>query len=239
MTKKKTLLGLSESSDSSAVNDGLNGLFQDPYIKSNEFPKDRAKITIADLTALMQSVHELNTRAEELFNDKDYDGALPFLLESYERLTEFQFSPQSDEVTPVPEYMYWLAWVCYRIAFCYSEAEDYVKSYYYIDLVSCVNSLCFMEWINVLVNSRRMDALGLVESYLEDSEMLDRICKDDSDKKTVIDFLERRLGYLYIEYDELEKAREFFTRLLDNPDSCRFAQEELEYLDSIQGGDNC
>lgn len=211
----------------------VKSFFQDPYAQSAAGSEKDGQLTHEELAALVQSVHELNSQAEELLNEKDYAGALPSLLESYERLTEFQYSPLSDDVMSTEEYMYWLAWVCYRISFCYSEAEDYVQAYYYIELVSGVNSECFMEWINVLVNSRRMDALGMVETYLEDPETLDPICDDEAEKKTVLDFLERRLGFLFIEYGEMEKARELFTRLLDNPGSCKFAREELDYLDSL------
>ena len=69
-----------------------------------------------------------------------------------------------------------MAWVCYRIAFCYCEEKDYISAFYYIDLVKFLDATCFMEWINVLVNSRRMDALGVVETYLEDSEELKLLC---------------------------------------------------------------
>lgn len=210
------------------------GFFQDPYALLKSIPGSDKRPTVEDLAAIVETAHELNAKAQELFDEKDYADALPYLLESYERLTEFHYSPLADEVLPIEEYMYWLAWVCYRICFCYVEAKDLISAYYYINLVCGVNGECFMEWINVLVNSRRMYALKMVEAYLEDAEMLDPICDDEEEKKTVINFLERRLGYLLIEYGQLEKARELFTRLLDNPDSCKFAREELDYIDSLE-----
>lgn len=207
--------------------------FQDPYALSSCDTGAGRRPTVEELAAIVESVHELNAKGQELLDEKDYAEALPYLLEAYYRLMKLHYSPLSEEIMSIEEYKYWLAWVCYRISFCYSEAEDYVQAYYYIDMVWAVNSECFMEWINVLVNSRRMDALGIIELYLEDPEMLDPICDDEVEKKKVLDFLERRLGFLFIEYGELEKARELFTRLLDNPDSCKFAREELDYLDSL------
>ena len=233
MTKLSKSYGEAESQASPVVDVGKSGFFQDPYTHTDVTPQEVDLTTVAGLTEFMQSIHELNSRAEELFDGKEYTEALPYLHESYGRLTEFQYSPLSDEVMSPEEFLHWMVWVCYRIAFCYCEEKDYISAFYYIDLVKFLDATCFMEWINVLVNSRRMDAFGVVETYLEDSEELEALCRDESEVKRVRDFLERRLGYLYIEYRELEKAREIFTKLLDNPDSCRFAQEELEYIDGL------
>ncbi len=91
-----------------------------------------------------------------------------------------------------------------------------------------------MEWINVYVNSERIDALGIVEYYAKEPSRVREIFQEDADFNKVMDFLERRLGYLYIQVGQYEEAREVFTKMLDNPASSQFAREELEYLDGIE-----
>lgn len=67
--------------------------FQDPYAQGETSLEDGNPVTIEDLAALVESVHELNAKSQELLDKKEYGDALPYLLKSYERLTEFHYSP--------------------------------------------------------------------------------------------------------------------------------------------------
>lgn len=54
--------------------------FQDPYAQGESSLEDGNPVTIEDLAALVESVHELNAKSQELLDKKEYGDALPYLL---------------------------------------------------------------------------------------------------------------------------------------------------------------
>lgn len=174
------------------------------------------------------------SEVDSLLDAHDYEGALSPLLDLYEILKTRKYFIMIQEEVGFEEYLRMVTWVCFRICFCFMEQKDYPRAFFYIDQVRGNNTDCFMEWINVYVNSERIDALGIVEYYAKESSRVREIFQEDEDFNKVMDFLERRLGYLYLQVGQYEDAREVFTRLLDNPASSDFAREELEYLDEIE-----
>lgn len=206
-------------------------LFRDNYSESKFKVEENETFTTEDV---MAAIHSAREQAENLIDEKDFDGALPVLLDMYEILKARKFFLKIEEEVGFEEYMNLLAWTCYRICFSYIETEDYPRAYFYIDQVRGHDKDCFIEWINVLVNSERVDALGIVEYYAKDPSKVREVFQEESDFKKVMDFLDRRLGYLYIETEQYDEAREIFTSLLDNPASSDFAREELEYLDGLE-----
>ncbi|MDE7422037.1 MAG: hypothetical protein K2N35_17765 [Muribaculaceae bacterium] len=205
-------------------------LFRDNYSESDFKVEEKDTFTTEDV---MAAIHGGIEEADKRFDEKDYDGALPGLIDMYEILKARKFYLIIEKEIGFEEYMNLLAWTCFRICFCYVENEDYPRAYFYIEQVRGHDSDCFMEWINVLVNSERVDALGIVEYYAKDPSKVSDIFNEELEFKKVMSFLERRLGYLYIQTEQYDEAREIFTRLLDDPASSDFAREELEYLDSL------
>ncbi len=207
-------------------------LFRDVYSEMNSDEKEEANYTYEDAIAIMDERIE---EASAMFDRKEYEQVLPILLDIYDILGDWDCMSKFDDILGTDEYMKRWAWLCFRICYCYAEQQDYVRAFFYIDQVKGVDSECFMEWINMVINSRRLDAYGTVEDFLNDpSELQELFMKDEEDLKEVMDFLERRMGYLYIEYGKYDEARKLFTRMLDNPASRDFAREELEYLDEIE-----
>lgn len=204
--------------------------FRDTYSETDSHNEEK-EYTIAEIVAIIDDgVSDIATMVEE----KKYDLALPKLLSIYEIFVDRSIVSKLDDEMGTEEFLARFAWICFRICYCYIEQDDYVRAYFYIDQVKSLDSNCLIEWINVLVNSGRMDALGVVEDLVNDPSELKDICKDEADVKKVMDFLERRLGYLYIDYGEYEEARKLFTRLLEVPASRDFAQSELDYIDTLQ-----
>lgn len=174
------------------------------------------------------------SQISEMLEAKECERALPLLLDTYTILTERSDYPSADEEYDEDELWIRLAWICLRISYCYCEQEDYVRAYYYIEMVRCIDTDCFMEWINVLVSSGRADALYMIEIYIKDPTMVSDIFFNKDDQKKIRDFLMRRQAYLYIEKGDYATARIQLTELLSNPDSCVFAREELEYLNELE-----
>lgn len=183
---------------------------------------------------VVEAIYRICSEAETLLDEKDYEGALAPLLDVYEILKARKYFILIQEEIGFEEFLKMVTWACYRICYCYMEEKDYVRAFFYIDQVRGNNTDCFMEWINVYVNSERIDALGIVEYYAKEPSRVREIFQEDEDFNKVMDFLERRLGYLYIQVGQYEEAREVFTKMLDNPASSKFAREELEYLDGIE-----
>ena len=203
--------------------------FRDVYAESTTHEEEK-EYTIMDIVSIIDEAIE---DIAVLFDNKEYEKALPRLLETYDILVDRTIYSKLDDEYGTEEYLMRFTWLCFRICYCYCEKKDYVRAFFYIDQICGTDSNCFIEWINVMVNSGRLDALGIVERYINDPSELKGICKDEEDLKKVMDFLERRLGYLYIEAGSYEEARKFLTKLLANPNSRAFASEELEYLDSL------
>ena len=165
---------------------------------------------------------------------KEIEQALVLLLDTYTVLAEKWNYPIMDEEWDVDALWIRLAWICFRICYCYCEQEDYVRAYYYIDMVRSIDSDCFMEWINVLVSSGRPDALLIIESYLNDPASVNEIFTEVDEQKKIMDFLECRQAYLYVEKGNFTTARTLLTNLLSNAASSDFARKELEYLNDLE-----
>lgn len=180
-------------------------------------------------------------KAEEMIKQKKFKKALPVLLKAYEEFTApLNYYSLLDEIGE-EGYIGVHDWLCYRIAFCYNDQEAFDRAFYYIYQVSDRDDFNYLaEWINTLVNSNFPGVIELIEEYLEKPEVFVNNLSSEDDRKKMTDFLERRLGYLMIEYGRIEEAKEWFTRMLDNPCSRSFAQEELDYIadlmEELEGG---
>lgn len=206
--------------------------FRDVYSEVNLGANEEKNYTIEDVLAIMD---ERMAEAAGKFDRKEYEEVLPILLDAYDTLGDWSCMSSFDDILGTDEYIKRFAWLCLRICYCYAEQEDYVRAFFYIDQVKGFSCECFMEWVNMVINSRRVDAYGTVEDLLNDPSEVQELFKEDEEGlKKLMDFLERRMGYLYIEFGQYDEARELFTKMLENPASSQFAREELEYLDEIE-----
>ena len=58
--------------------------------------------------------------------------------------------------------------------------------------------------------------------------------------KNFINFLRRRRGYAYIDFNQLDKAEKIFTQMLDEEENADYAINELAYIKKLreQRGEN-
>ena len=70
-------------------------------------------------------------------------------------------------------------------------------------------------------------------NFNEDDELPENI-------KDFINFLRRRRGYAYIDFNQLDKAETIFTQMLDEEDNADYAIHELAYIKKLrqQRGDD-
>lgn len=64
-------------------------------------------------------------------------------------------------------------------------------------------------------------------NFGEEDDMPDNI-------RDLINFIRRRRGYAYIDFNQLDKAEEIFTRMLDEEDNADYAINELAYIKKLR-----
>ena len=124
----------------------------------------------------------------------------------------------------------------YKLGFCYNELGQYKQAFYYLDLMASDGNIRHtMELINTMANSKDLRLFSYTEGVMEevkrnfgeDEELPDSI-------KDFINFLRRRRGYAYIDFNQLDKAEKIFTQMLDEEDNADYAINELAYIKRLR-----
>lgn len=172
-------------------------------------------------------------KALQYIIEEDYETALEWLKNAYDVIADRANYYSYFEEDNGADFNNVFEWICLRLSYCYSKLDDFANAYYYIDQVyNSSDCTCFLQWIDVIIDGKRPDALELVLSFLEeDWDVMNKW--SDEDKQKVVNYLSNRLGYLYIEYHLLDEARDYFSSFLSSPTSGEYAREGLEYLDSL------
>ena len=115
--------------------------------------------------------------------------------------------------------------VAYKLGFCYNELGLYKQAFYYLDLMASDGNIRHtMELVNALANSKDMRLFSYTEGIMEEvkrnfennDELPDNI-------KDFINFLRRRRGYAFIDFNDLDKAERIFTAMLDEEENSDYA----------------
>ena len=124
----------------------------------------------------------------------------------------------------------------YKLGFCYNELGLYKQAFYYLDLMATDGNIRHtMELVNTLANSKDLRLFSYTEGVME--EVKRNFSEDDElpdNIKDFINFLRRRRGYAYIDFNQLDKAEEIFTRMLDEEDNADYAINELAYIKKLR-----
>lgn len=124
----------------------------------------------------------------------------------------------------------------YKLGFCYNELGLYKQAFYYLDLIASDGNIRHtMELVNTMANSRDLRLFSYTEGVMEeikrnfgDEEALPDNIKD------LVNFLRRRRGYAYIDFDRLDKAEEIFTQMLSEEENADYAINELAYIKKLR-----
>ena len=126
--------------------------------------------------------------------------------------------------------------VAYKLGFSYNELGLYRQAFYYLDLMASDGNIRHtMELVNTMANSKDLRLFSYTEevmeevkrNFSEDEELPDTI-------KDFINFLRRRRGYAYIDFNQLDKAEKIFTQMLDEEDNADYAINELAYIKKLR-----
>ena len=126
--------------------------------------------------------------------------------------------------------------VAYKLGFCYNELGLYRQAFYYLDLMASDGNIRHtMELVNAMANSKDLRLFSYTEEVME--EVKRNFSEDDElpeNIKDFINFLRRRRGYAFIDFNQLDKAEKIFTQMLDEEDNADYAINELAYIKKLR-----
>ena len=126
--------------------------------------------------------------------------------------------------------------VAYKLGFCYNELGLPKQAFYYLDLMASDGNIRHtMELVNSMANSKDLRLFSYTEG------IMDEVKRNFSDNEELpenirdfINFIRRRRGYAYIDFNQLDKAEKIFTQMLDEEDNADYAINELAYIKRLR-----
>ena len=126
--------------------------------------------------------------------------------------------------------------VAYKLGFCYNDLGLYRQAFYYLDLMASDGNIRHtMELVNTMANSKDLRLFNYTEEVME--EVKRNFGEDDElpeNIKDLINFLRRRRGYAFIDFNQLDKAEKIFTQMLHEEDNADYAINELAYIKRLR-----
>ena len=124
----------------------------------------------------------------------------------------------------------------YKLGFCYNELGLPKQAFYYLDLMASDGNIRHtMELVNSMANSKDLRLFSYTEGIMDevkrnfaDNEELPENIRD------FINFIRRRRGYAYIDFNQLDKAEKIFTQMLDEEENADYAINELAYIKRLR-----
>ena len=124
----------------------------------------------------------------------------------------------------------------YKLGFCYNELGLYKQAFYYLDLIASDGNIRHtMELVNAMANSKDLRLFNYTEGVME--EVKRNFREDDElpeNIKDLINFLRRRRGYAYTDFNQLDQAEKIFTQMLDEEENADYAINELAYIKKLR-----
>ena len=166
---------------------------------------------------------------QQLFNAERYYEAILHLENVFNSFREnfFEMSAKHRQV---------FMEAAYKLGFCYNKLGLSKQAFYYLDLMATDGNIRHtMELVNTMASNKDMRLFSYTEGVME--EVKRNFSEDDElpdNIKDLINFLRRRRGYAYIDFNQLDKAEEIFTRMLDEEDNADYASNELAYIKKLR-----
>ena len=124
----------------------------------------------------------------------------------------------------------------YKLGFCYNELGLHKQAFYYLDLMATDGNIRHtMELVNAMANSKDLRLFNYTEGVME--EIKRNFSQDDElpeNIKNFVNFLRRRRGYAFIDFNQLDKAEKICTQMLDEEENADYAINELAYIKKLR-----
>ena len=229
------LIALDRSDDKKHYQE-FDYMWTDALLKAKNNEQD----SMSEEQELLSQVHNADVAynlywGEQLFNSNRYYEAILHLENVFNSYRETFFDMKAEQRHVFME-------AAYKLGFCYNELGLYKQAFYYLDLMANDGNIRHtMELVNAMANSKDMRLFNYTESIMDEvkrnfdleDELPDNI-------KDFINFLRRRRGYAYIDFNQLDQAEKIFTKMLDEEENADYAINELAYIKKLrqQRGEN-
>lgn len=166
---------------------------------------------------------------QQLFHAQRYYEAILHLENVYNSFRENFFEMKGEHKRVFME-------TAYKLGFCYNELGLHKQAFYYLDLMASDGNIRHtMELVNSMANGKDLRLFSYTEGVMEEvkrnfneeDELPDNI-------RDFINFLRRRRGYAYIDFNQLDKAEKIFTQMLDEEENADYAINELAYIKKLR-----
>ena len=165
----------------------------------------------------------------QMFNSERYYEAILYLENVFNSYRSDFFEMGSDGKRLFME-------AAYKLGFCYNELGLPKQAFYYLDLMASDGNIRHtMELVNSMANSKDLRLFSYTEGIMDevkrnfaDNEELPENIRD------FINFIRRRRGYAFIDFNQLDKAEKIFTQMLDEDENADYAINELAYIKRLR-----
>ena len=224
-----TLIALDRSDDKQRQQE-FDYMWSDAQLKARNGEKD----SLTDDQLLLGQVRVADVAynlywGQRMFDAERFYEAILYLENVYNSYREDFFEMKNE-----PRQVFMEA--VYKLGFCYNELGLYKQAFYYLDLIASDGNIRHtMELVNTMANSKDLRLFNYTEgvmeevkrNFREDDELPDNI-------KDLINFLRRRRGYAYIDFNQLDQAEKIFTQMLDEEENADYAINELAYIKKLR-----
>ena len=166
---------------------------------------------------------------QQLFNAGRYYEAILHLENVFNTYRESFFDLKGEQKRVFME-------MAYKLGFCYNDIGLPKLAFYYLDLMANDGNIRHtMELVNAMANSRDLRLFSYTESVMD--EIKRNFNEEDElpeNIKDFINFLRRRRGYSFIDFNQLDQAEKIFTQMLDEEENADYAINELAYIKKLR-----
>ncbi|MBQ9576244.1 MAG: hypothetical protein IJV11_05130 [Muribaculaceae bacterium] len=124
----------------------------------------------------------------------------------------------------------------YKLGFCYNELGLYKQAFYYLDLMASDGNIRHTtELVNTMANSKDLRLFSYTEGVMDEVKRNFNVEDEVPDNiKSFVNFLRRRRGYAFINFNQLDKAEKIFTQMLNEEENADYAINELAYIKKLR-----
>ncbi len=166
---------------------------------------------------------------QQLFNAKRYYEAILHLENVFNSFRANFFEMTAEHKRVFME-------TAYKLGFCYNDLGLPKLAFYYLDLMASDGNIRHtMELVNSMANSKDLRLFSYTEGIMDEVKRNFNDAEELPDNiRSFLNFVRRRRGYAYIDFNQLDKAEKIFTQMLNEEENADYAINELAYIKKLR-----
>ena len=225
-----SLLIALDRSDDKQHKQEFDYMWSDTKLKANNGEQD----SMSEEQLLLSQVNSADVAynlywGEQFFNSNRYYEAILHLENVFNSYREMFFDMKAEHKHVFME-------TAYKLGFCYNELGLYKQAFYFLDLMANDGNIRHtMELVNTMANSKDLRVFNYTEGVMEEVKRnFDQEEDLPENIRDFINFLRRRRGYAFIDFNQLDQAEKIFTQMLDEEENADYAINELAYIKRLR-----